>query len=231
MQRGLEAESRRDPIQALAQYRHALALHPDSPDANYRIAKQLFDQTFLTRDDEEVRRLADEALPFAERALELDETAPNLVGVSVLYGQLALYGDNRTKVDYGRRIRRYVERALEIDPNYAWAHHVLGRWHVEISKLGFAKRLLAALLYGGLPRGKLSNGIEHLQRASALDPDNVAHLVELGFAYRMDGRNDRALECWNTALRNKSSAIYDRAARARARFGLRRLERDAEKKG
>lgn len=230
MQRGLQEESRSDPIQALVHYRRALALRPDSADASYRVAKQLFDQTFLTRDDEEVRRLAEEALPFAERALEQEETAPHLIGVAVLYGELALYGNNRTKVDYARRIRRYAERALKLDPDYAWAHHVLGRWHVEISKLGFAKRMVASLLYGGLPRGKLSTGIAHLQRAIELEPAMAAHLVELGFAYRADDHDNLALQCWNEALENKSNAIYDRAARSRARSGLRRLARDEKEK-
>jgi hypothetical protein len=26
-------------------------------------------------------------------------------------------------------VKEEAERALALDPNYAWAHHVIGRWH------------------------------------------------------------------------------------------------------
>ena len=219
--RGLEEESRLDPLAALACFRKAEALGADGAFVLQKIAQQLSDAAFLENDPVETERMAREALGYARRAAQLDpESAVNRLSLAVLYGRLAGYGDTRTKVDYAQRIKNEAEAALEIDADYAWAYHVLGRWHLEMSEIGGVKRLLASLFFGGLSRPSVDAAVELLEQAVELEPDSIAHRVELGFAYYADGQGDRAREQWALGLRLDSRFLYDSAAKERARQAL-----------
>jgi len=69
---------------------------------------------------------------------------------------------------------REMQRALELDPNYANAHHWYG---LQLSWLG-----------------RSQEGIAHLQRAVELDPLNLKYNTNLGQVYRVARKNDQALD-------------------------------------
>ncbi len=218
---GLEAERRHEPLTALGHFREAARLAPEDAFLQQKIARQLSDAAFLEEDPAERHRLASEALPYAQRAAELDpRSAVARLSLSVLFGKLAVEGDVRTKIEYARRIRKHAEEALTLDPGYAWASHVLGRWHVELSQIGMAQRAVVAVLFGGLPKASLEEGVRLLEDAVRLEAEAVAHHVELGFAYKRTGRLEEARRCWERALAMPAVEIYDPAARTRAREAL-----------
>jgi tetratricopeptide (TPR) repeat protein len=139
---GLNAEARHESLAALDFFRRADAIHPGDPVVLQKIAQQLSDAAFLESDPVETECLTREALKHAERAAQLDpHSAVNRLSLAVLYGRLAGYEDVGKKVEYARLIKREAEVALELDPNYAWAYHVLGRWHREMSEIGGTRRL------------------------------------------------------------------------------------------
>ena len=222
---GLDAEARHDPSAALLFFRKANEARPGNPFVLQKIAKQLSDAAFLREEDSARKQLAAEALGFALRAAELNpESAVNQLSLSVLYGKLAVYSDLGTKVEYARRIRQHAEAALALDPDYAWACHVLGRWHAGMSELNAAKRALASILFGGLPKATLTEGIRLLERAVELEPDALAHRIELGFAYAQAGRTEEARTQWRLGLELPSIEIYDEAARRRALAALAKVD-------
>lgn len=218
---GLAAEQRMAPREALGHFRVALATRPEDAFLQQKVAQQLSDAAFLEPSPDVRTRLATEALVHAKRAVELDQgSAVARLSLSVLYGKLAIEGDTRTKVDYARRIHLHAEEALALDDHYAWARHVLGRWHVEMSQINIAKRAVVAVLYGGLPRASLDEGIAHLEEAVRLEGDAVPHHVELGFAYQRAGRLAEARTSWEAALQLPSVRVYDSAAKQRASTAL-----------
>jgi tetratricopeptide (TPR) repeat protein len=182
-----------------------------------KIAQQLSDAAFLVSDPVETERLAREALIYAERAAQLDpNSAVNRLSLAVLYGRLAGYEDVGKKVEYARLIKQEAEVALGLEPNYAWADHVLGRWHREMSEIGGTRRIIASLFFGGLSRASNEEAVELLERAVELEPDSVAHRVELGFAYAADGRDELAREQWQSSLELTTKRLYDPAAKNQA---------------
>jgi tetratricopeptide (TPR) repeat protein len=214
---GLEAERRMDPLAALAHFRAAAARQPDDAFLQQKIAQQLSDAAFIEHSATEHSRLINEALVHAQRAVELDpDSAVARLSVAVLYGKLAINADTRTRVNYARRVYAGAEEALKLDPEYAWAMHVLGRWNVEMSQLNLAKRAVVSLFFGGLPHASLDEGIKLLEKAVHLEGDSVAHRVELGFAYDLAGRRADARACWEAAIDLPSSRIFDAAAKKRA---------------
>jgi cytochrome c-type biogenesis protein CcmH/NrfG len=126
-------------------------------------------------------------------------------------------------VKYSRLVREQAERALALEPAYAWAHHVLGRWHHEVVSLGSAAAFYVRLFHGGLPDASPADAVRHLERAVALEPDELNHHLELGFAYAAAGRPGDARAAWLRGLGMPVRGKHDGPARVRAEAALRRL--------
>lgn len=221
----LAAEAKVDCESALKLFLEADAVRPDDAFILQKIARQYSD---LVEDQPGIagkKHYAQTALDYARRATALNPTdAVNVLSVAICHGKLALCSDTREKVRYSRLVREEAERALALDPNYAWAHHVLGRWHYEVASLGATSKFFVGLLYGGLPAASLDDGIRHLQRATELEPGELTHWLELGFAYAAAGQPDLARRQWERGLAMPTRSTPDEPAKQRARAALARLD-------
>lgn len=218
------AEARFDTQAALKLFLAADAAEPNNPLILQKLARQCSDATNDTEDVAEKKRLCTEALEYSRRATELDPKDPvNVLSLAICYGKLALYSDTRTKIEYSRKVKEYAEQALALDPNYDYAHHVLGRWNYEVATLGPATRFVVRLVYGGLPPASTAEAVRQLERAAELSPQLPAHRVELGFALLADGQRDAARKMFEHTLAMKPVEKYDAEAFRRAKKALSEL--------
>lgn len=221
---GTAAESRFEVRTALECFRKADALQPNDVLILQKISKQLSDGVEDLTDPKERAKQTEEALNYSRRALELSPRDPVcLLSMAVCYGKLTATADNATKVEYSRLVKRYAEEALAIDPNYAWGHHLLGRWNYEVALIGGPTRIAARMLYGGLPAASCKEAIKHLEKAVELNPLVPSHHVELGYAYLASGDKAHAAEQWRKSLELPSLEKHDESSKARARAGLERF--------
>jgi Flp pilus assembly protein TadD len=218
------AEASLDVRRALELYQQADAAQPQDAFILQKIARQYSDLVVDQATNEARRDYANRALGYAERAVAL---APNnaecVLSLGVCYGKLAVYSDTREKVRYSRLIKESAERALALDPNYAWAHHLLGRWHYEVADLGAAARFFVKLIYGGLPPADRAEAVRSLRRATELEPTELNHWLELGFAYAAAGQPAEARRAWEKGLAMPVRAKHD-ASQQRAREALAKLK-------
>jgi tetratricopeptide (TPR) repeat protein len=225
VQQALAAEARLDSATALKLLTEADAARPNDAFILQKIARQYSDLSLDQPDVAGKKRYAETALEFAKRAVALKPTdAVNVLSLAVCYGKLAVHSDTRTKVQYSRFIKDYAEQALALDPNYAWAHHLLGRWHYEVADLGMTSRFFVRLFYGGLPNASLQEAVNHLQRAVDLEPGELSHWLELGFAQAAAGNLPAARQAWTHGLAMPSRGKHDDPAKQRARLALTGLD-------
>jgi tetratricopeptide (TPR) repeat protein len=221
VRQGMEAERRLDPSTALPLFLAADAAKPRDAVILQKISRQYSDQSFLLSDPEEKRRLAETALSYAEKAYAVDPTNAEVVlSIAICHGNLGLYGDTEAKVRHSRQIHQFAEEALRLNPDYDWAHHVLGRWHYEVAKLGMTRRFLVQLFFGGLPKASLAEAVRHLERAATLAPDAVGHQVELAFVYRSSGRIADARTAFTRGLALPEREVHDALSKRRAAEAL-----------
>lgn len=218
---GLAAEARFDSKAALDLFIRADAAQPNSPFILQKISRQYSDLTVDTPDAAEKHRLCVEALAYGKRAVDLQpDNAVNVLSLAICYGKLGLYSGTRTKIEYSRLVRQFAEQALQLNPDYDYAHHVLGRWHYEVASLSGGTRLLMKLVYGGLPPASTADAIRHLRRAVELSPERAPHRVELGFALLADGQDQEARVAFEQALALPIQEKYDMEVRRRAAAAL-----------
>ena len=109
----------------------------------------------------------------AEKALQLDDTLAephtSLAAVKIL-----------NDWDW-QGAEREFQRALELNPNFAQAHHWYGN-----------------LLLG--PEGRHDEAIAELRRAQELDPLSLIVNADTGFAYYLAGRYDLAMQAYQKVL-------------------------------
>lgn len=216
--RARAAEARFEVAEALEFYRQADALQPDNPVTLQKIAQQLSDLSLAAGTDAERKAQAEQALAYAERAAKLAPDNPvNVLSLAICYGKMGVYSDTRAKIEYSRKVREAALRAIALDPNYDWAHHVLGRWHYEVASLGATTRFFVRLIYGGLPEASKEEAVRQLEKAVALAPQRVPHHLELAFAYLALGREAEARASFERGLALPSVELYDESAKARAR--------------
>lgn len=219
------AEAQLDCVRALELFQQADALQPGNAYVLQKIARQYSDLVSDQPTREEQKRYAEQALAFSQQAVKLEpDNAVNVLSVAVCYGKLGLLSDTRTKVAHSRLVKEYAERALQLDPRYAWAHHLLGRWHYEVAGLGFTSRFFVQLIYGGLPDADRGEAIRHLKLATNLEPAELNHWLELGFAYAANEQFAEARQAWEKGLAMPMRAKPDIAAQARASAALARLK-------
>ena len=219
------AEARLDSARALELYLQADAAQPGDVRILQSMARQYSDLVLDQTTEAERRRCAQAALDYARRAEAIDPRNPvSVLSLAIAYGKLAACSDTRTKVRYSRQVKEEAERALALDPDYAWAHHILGRWHREVAALGPAARGFVWLFYGGLPGASPEEAVVQLQRAVALGPGELNHHLELGFALAAADRMAGARQAWAQGLSMPSIGKHDEAAKREAREALARAE-------
>ena len=221
VQAALAAEMRLDSPAALKLFQQADAARPHDAFILQKIARQYSDLVVDQPDVEGKKRYAQTALDHAQRAVALKPNDPvNVLSLAVCHGKLAVYSDTQAKIRYSRLVKEEAEQALALEPHYAWAHHVLGRWHYEVAALGSTSKFFVRLLYGGLPAASFGQALTHLQRATALEPDELNHWIELGFAHAAAGDRIEAQVNWNRGLAMPSRGKHDESAKQRAREAL-----------
>ena len=181
-----------DPAEAnaaIASYRRAVAIDPDSFAARTGMLRSLFFRgsfcgesgAIQTRTFEAAKRLAEESQARLESRVgaKLRRAAPGrfravpgapalLFWCGIAWGQWSL--DHKLAAAWqgaGTRIRELAETAVALAPDYEQGapYIVLGRLHAESPKI--------PLITGFVSRKK---GLEHLRRAHALSPGNTVAL-------------------------------------------------------
>lgn len=218
---GRQAELQGNAEAALQHYLAALKTEPSNAVLMEEVAHQYSDLSDSQPTTDQRRKDAEAAVDYSTRA---DRARPGnavfLTSVAISYGKLSACSDVSKKVGMSRIIYDDASRAAMIDPNYAWAHHVLGRWNYAVARLAGASRLWVKMFYGGLPDASLEVAETELRRATELEPSEPAHWIELGFIEEAMGRKDEARKCWQRGLDLPGQQRYQTEFKARARKAL-----------
>ena len=117
-------------------------------------------------------------------------------------------------------IKEFADRAVQMDPEYAPAWHLLGVWHSNLSNVSTAERLAARFLYGRLPEGASKDKAEeYLQRAIRMEPDEILFQLDLGQHHQEFGERSKSIPIFERVLamnpKSENDNHYQQEARER----------------
>ncbi|QTN32830.1 hypothetical protein HZ994_10980 [Akkermansiaceae bacterium] len=208
---------------ALAAYQEAEKKSPNDADILVKIAKQYGD-LMPSLGKAAAKDAAESSLAYSRRAVKVapNSSDPHLA-VALSLGKLTPYMGNKAKIEASREMKSEAELALKLNPKSDYAHHMLGRWHQEMAGIGGGTRLLAKVVYGGVPKGSYQEALDHFAKARAINGKRLIHQLEYGRTLAMMGREADAKKEINRGLAMQNREADDADSKARARETLGKL--------
>jgi regulator of microtubule dynamics protein 3 len=186
----------------LRHYQAALAIDSMSYEANWKAARAIADVAKQIQGNADSLKNRRDSLyavgrTYAERAIRADSTkADGHYALAMVLGRLSRTKGSKERVKYAKIIYDEATRAVQINPNHNFAHHVLGAWNAEVERLSSFQRFFAKALFGGgfMSKANWDDAVSHLERAVAIRPDWIYHRLELAQIYTDVGAYSKARE-------------------------------------
>jgi tetratricopeptide (TPR) repeat protein len=186
-----------------------------------RLSRSWADAVDVAPDRDAARKAARQALDLAQEAVRADpRNAQAHLALAIADGKWTDFVDAKTKIALSRQVRSEAERAIALDPKLDLAYHVLGRWHLEVSRVNPLLRFGARLTVGELPPASLDEAVRNLEKAAELAPRTILHHQHLALAYQAQGRRADAAHQWRLVLDLPATEREDEAAKSQARAAL-----------
>jgi tetratricopeptide (TPR) repeat protein len=206
---------------ALSLFRAAEQIDPRNVGVLLRISKQYSDLIATTKPPEAAHQIAQKALNYAQRAVEIDpKVAKAHLSVAVAYGKLTDFVGNKEKLEYSKFIKKEAVKSIELDPTDDFAWHVLGRWHSGVANVSGVLKLMANLVYGGMPTASNEEAVKCLKKAGEMAPQRIIHHSELARVYQLMGKKEPAEKEWRIVLSLPAADKEDEKDQAEARQAL-----------
>jgi tetratricopeptide (TPR) repeat protein len=201
IQKGDAEEKQGHTRLALTHFHAAEQIAPADATVILRISKQYSDLVDITKPPADAENYAWTSLSYAQRGLDLDpRSAKAHLGLAVAYGKLTDFVGNKTKLEYSKIIKAETEKSIELDPTDAFAWHLLGRWHAGVAGVGGVLKVMAKLVYGGMPPASNEEAVRCLKKATELAPKCVLHHGALARVYKAMGSTDLANKEWQAVV-------------------------------
>ena len=222
--KGKVFEQKFEAKEALPLYLAAEKLEPENSHLLVRIARQYRYLMIDAPAKDEKLRLGHLALDYSARAAAAGpQDCDAQLATAITLGEMLPYLPGKEQIAASPRIKESADKALQLDPKNDTAWHILGRWNRVLADVNMVKRVLADVLYGGLPQGSLEEAERDMKKAMALNPNRLMHYIELGRIYAQMGRKDEARQFINKGLAMPDAEKNDPETKERGREALAKL--------
>lgn len=165
------------------------------------------------------------ALQTAKKAYQTDSNSYQAsYAMAIASGKMTeVAEENKQVVAYVRDVKNYADRAIRLNPNDGKSWYTLGKWHVEIVNLNWAKKAAVKALFGGLPKGELSQAIAAFEKCKTFEPYFVINYLDLGKAYKDDNKPDKAIAIFQQLVKLPTRTADDAAYKEEGKQLLQKL--------
>lgn len=210
---------------ALTLYENALATDSTNSDALAKASRTAVDVGESLTDAVRQKELFRKGERYARMAVRADSTsAENWFHLARALGRTALSVGVRDRVRFAVEIRRCAQNSLAINPDHPGALHVLGMWNAEVKRLSgfelfFARRFLGG---GVLGQANWKDAVSYMERAVSVDPERIAHKLDLAGVYADTGEKDKARAAYEAVIASTvrvdfNDSLYKKQAEERLR--------------
>jgi len=211
---------------ALKHYEAALAVDPNNSDALIKAAYDAVDLGEFNPNVDQRTALFRSGEQYARRAVAANPNdAEAHFQLARAIGRNALTMGARDRVKFAREVRDQALEALRLNPKHSGALHVMGVWNAEVMRLNGFSRMIAKNFLGVQIFGEANwdNAQHYLEQAVALDPNRIAHRLDLAAVYVDRNERAKAIEQYDLIGRAPSTDFNDPNYKADAARRLRNL--------
>ncbi|MBV8376844.1 MAG: hypothetical protein JO279_07540 [Verrucomicrobia bacterium] len=211
----LDAKERTDD--AIEVLKQAEKITPNNPTVLVNLSQDYSDKIDAAKDRSQKLAFAKLCLAYAKKAVhEAPDNADAHVCLSIAYGKMTDFVDNKTKMEYSKVVKSEAEKAVELNPKNDLALLILARWNYEMATLNPILKAIAQTLYGQIPSASKEKATEYFQRAIAAAPDKILLHAEYAEALESMGKTKEARAEWLKIKELKPTDAEDRRYLAEA---------------
>ncbi|KAI5938900.1 regulator of microtubule dynamics protein 1 isoform X1 [Manis javanica] len=165
-----------------------LTQYKESEDAEllWRLARASRDIAQLSGTSEEEKKLlVSEALEYAKRALEKNESSfAAHKWYAICISDVGDYEGIKDKIANAYIIKEHFEKAIELNPKDATSIHLMGIWCYTFAEMPWYQRRIAKMLFATPPSSTYEEALGYFHRAEQVDPNFYSkNLLLLGKTY------------------------------------------------
>jgi tetratricopeptide (TPR) repeat protein len=215
----LDAQEQTDA--AIDTLKQAEKINPNDPNVLIKLSQDYSDKIDTVKNRSEKLRFANLCLEYAKKAVRAaPDNSDAHVCLSIAYGKMTDFVDNKTKMEYSKFVSSEAEKALDLNPKNDLALLILARWNFDMATLNPMLRGIAQLLYGQLPPASKEKAIEYFRRAIAASPQRIINIAAYAEALESMGRTQEAKAEWSKVKQLKPADAEDRRYVAEAEAKL-----------
>ena len=192
----------------------------------------LVEASAATDEEDRAKDLLKQAETHARAAVEghADDVGRRFA-LAVVLGLRANREGGRTKVNAASELHRELEAILELDPEHARAHHMLGRLHAGVRRMGKITRWIATSLLGGgvLKNATWESAEESLGFAEQRAPEVSDHHLQMANLYASTNRVELAFQELEHVFQLPALSPMERAVWDEALYVKEKLEKGPER--
>ncbi|MEX2362825.1 MAG: hypothetical protein WD597_04345 [Balneolaceae bacterium] len=157
---------------------------------------------YRKKDEEKKRELYKRAHYYGEKTiLSYPDSGHAHYVFAVANGRLSDIAEKKERIRKSHIVKKHIEKAAELAPDYAPVWHLYGVWHSSIANISNAEKLGANLISEGLPGGASNEKAEeYLKRAIEVDPYQILFRLDLAKHYKNSGQREKAAEQFRKVL-------------------------------
>uniref|UniRef100_A0A8C4QP12 Regulator of microtubule dynamics protein 3 n=1 Tax=Eptatretus burgeri TaxID=7764 RepID=A0A8C4QP12_EPTBU len=195
---GRTPEEKRQAMQLL---QHERLKHGDSAELLWRMARAHSDLLELAVDQLDKKQHAYTGKELASIAVDLDHKNPEChKWLGIMCGHIATLDTLQERIKHGCLFKEHFDRAIELNPNDAVSHFMLGRWCYEVSHVSWIEQKLAAAFFGTPPSATVEDALQYFLKTEDLEPGfSKQNQLFLAKCYSQLGQNDQALKWLDSA--------------------------------
>jgi tetratricopeptide (TPR) repeat protein len=211
----LDAQDRTDA--AIETLKQAEKISPNDPTPLIKLSQDYSDQIDNAKGGAQKLAAAKLCLEYAKKAVHVaPDNADAHVCLSIAYGKMTDFVDNKTKMEYSKVVKSEAEKAVEINPKNSLALLILARWNFDMATLNPILKAFAQTLYGQLPPASKELAEEYFQKAIAAAPERIIYHAEYAKALESMGKTKESRAEWMKVKQIKPSDAEDRRYLAEA---------------
>lgn len=204
-----DAQERTDA--AIDILKQAEKISPNNPQVLIKLSQDYSDKIDASKDRSQKLAAARLCMEYAKKAVHVaPDNADAHVCLSIAYGKMTDFVDNKTKMEYSEVIKSEAEKAIELNPKNDQALLILARWNFDMATLNPILKVIAESLYGQLPPASKEKAMEYFQRAIAAAPNSIINHAQYAEALESMGKTNEARAEWLKVKQLKPTGVEDR---------------------
>lgn len=148
--------------------------------ASYKVAAA----AEMAKDKANHKKFLLECEEWCKKALELDpENADAHSWYAFMCGKISDHVGTKERIQRGKEVQNHLDAAIKGKPTDPGLYYTYGRWAMEVAKLSWSERKIAALLFSAPPEATYDDAITKFKQADEYKPNWRANCFFIGQSY------------------------------------------------